>query len=98
MATFQKEIPIDVTTALRALPDWKLNGAKKLERDFVFRSFPEAFSFMTRIAFEAENLNHHPEFANSYNRVRIELFTHDTGAVTEKDFELARRINAINWT
>ena len=82
---------------LQDLPLWTLNSMDKLEREFVFKSFPEAFSFMTRVAFEAERLGHHPDWQNSYNRVRIELSTHDAGGVTEKDIELARHIERINW-
>jgi 4a-hydroxytetrahydrobiopterin dehydratase len=82
---------------LQDLQLWKLNSKDKLEREFTFKSFPEAFSFMTRVAFEAERLGHHPDWENSYNRVRIELSTHDAGGVTEKDIELARHIERINW-
>lgn len=79
------------------LPHWKINSQNKLEREFVFRTFPEAFSFMTRVAFEAEDLNHHPDWFNSYNKVKIELISHDAGKITERDYELARRIDRINW-
>jgi 4a-hydroxytetrahydrobiopterin dehydratase len=87
-----------MTDIVQKLPKWKVNAQGKLEREFAFRDFPEAFSFMARIAFEAEKLDHHPDWSNSYNRVRIELFTHDSRRITEKDAELARRIDAINWT
>ncbi len=92
--------PFTMSTArqLSSLSNWKTNSQGKLEREFTFNKFPEAFSFMTRVAFEAEHMNHHPDWFNSYNRVRITLFTHDEGSVTEKDYELARRIDAINWT
>src|SRR5215210_6911286 len=83
------------TAVLQRLPSWKINSQNKLERDFVFKSFPEAFSFMTRISFEAERLNHHPDWSNSYNRVKIELVSHDSGGITEKDIELASRIEKI---
>jgi 4a-hydroxytetrahydrobiopterin dehydratase len=78
--------------ALKQLPRWSLlNG--KLFRSYVFKDFQEAFSFMTRVALKAEGLNHHPEWFNVYNRVKIELITHDAdtagGAVTHKDVELA---------
>lgn len=76
---------------------WNLNQEGKLEAEFKFKTFPEAFSFMTRVAFEAERLNHHPDWFNSYNTVKIELMTHDAGGITEKDLELARKIAAISW-
>lgn len=87
----------EINSGLQALPSWKLNAQSKLEREFKFRTFREAFSFMIRVAFEAEEINHHPDWSNSYNRVKIELTTHDAGGLSEKDFELARRIENINW-
>ena len=83
---------------LQDMQDWKLNSQGRLEAEFSFKTFPEAFSFMTRIAFEAERLNHHPDWSNSYNKVKIELITHDAGGITGLDIELARRISKISWT
>jgi 4a-hydroxytetrahydrobiopterin dehydratase len=60
-----------------------------LKKTFEFESFTAAFSFMTAVAFEAEKMNHHPNWSNVYNRVDIHLQTHDTGGVTGLDFELA---------
>lgn len=62
---------------------------------FEFENFKEAFTSMTRIAFEAERLNHHPEWSNVYNSLEIYLSTHDVDGVTEKDFELARIIDEL---
>lgn len=68
----------------------------RLSREFRFGDFSEAFAFMTRVAMEAEKMNHHPTWANVWNKVEIHLSTHDAGdVVTEKDRELARRIDAI---
>jgi 4a-hydroxytetrahydrobiopterin dehydratase len=80
------------------MENWKENSNHKLERSFKFKNFKEAFSFMTRVAFEAEDMDHHPDWTNSYNEVKIELITHAAGKITEKDFELAKRIDKINWT
>jgi 4a-hydroxytetrahydrobiopterin dehydratase len=88
----------ELTTALQSLPRWKTNAQGRLERSVKFQNFAEAFSFMTRIAFEAEALNHHPDWSNSYNQVKIELTTHDAGGITANDLELARRIDRIDWT
>lgn len=75
--------------------DWSILQGK-LHRDLVFGDFVAAFAFMTRVADAAEELGHHPEWFNVYNRVSIDLSTHDAGgAVTEKDFELARRIDQL---
>ena len=68
----------------------------KLCRTFTFKDFSAAFAFMTRVAFLAEKQNHHPEWTNVYNTVRIALSTHDAGgAVTEKDRKLAASIDAL---
>lgn len=76
-------------------PGWiEENG--KLCRSFKFADFTEAFAFMTRVAFMAEKQNHHPEWTNVYNTVRIELSTHDAGgAITDKDHKLADAISRI---
>ena len=68
----------------------------KLYSKFVFRDFSEAFAFMTRVALEAEKMNHHPLWTNVYNTVEIWLCTHDAGdIITEKDTRLAEKIDAL---
>lgn len=68
----------------------------KLQKDFEFKDFARAFSFMTRVAFAAEKMNHHPEWSNVWNKVSISLSTHDAGdIVTEKDKKLADAIDKI---
>lgn len=72
------------------------NENNKLYRRFQFADFSEAFAFMTRVAIEAEKMNHHPEWRNVWNTVEIWLSTHDAGdIVTEKDQELAKRIDLL---
>jgi len=67
-----------------------------LSKTFVFADFAEAFAFMTRVALIAEQLEHHPEWSNVWNRVSIKLCTHSAGnTVTEKDREFAQRIDAF---
>lgn len=74
---------------------WKEQN-NKLSRSFEFKNFSEAFAFMTRVAFLAEQHNHHPEWTNIYNRVEIYLSTHDAGGVvTDKDRALAADIDAL---
>lgn len=69
---------------------------KKLTRDFEFNDFIEAFSFMTKVALVAEKMNHHPDWSNAYNKVTIELSTHDQGdIVTDKDRKLAQEIDKL---
>jgi len=89
--------PAEINAALTALPGWTFKH-DALVKEFKFGNFREAMSFMTRVAFEAEALNHHPDWTNVYNRVAIRLNTHDAGGkVTAKDVELARKIQMISW-
>ena len=68
----------------------------KLYRKFQFKDFSEAFAFMTRVALEAEKMNHHPEWKNTWNTVEIWLSTHDAGdIVTEKDEALSKKIDSL---
>jgi len=86
--------PEDLNRALQTLGGWTvLNG--KLHRELTFGDFSEAFGFMTRVAFLAERLNHHPEWSNVYGRVVIDLTTHDAGGISPKDVEFARGVNAL---
>ncbi|MEM1230578.1 MAG: 4a-hydroxytetrahydrobiopterin dehydratase [Pseudomonadota bacterium] len=68
--------------------DWSLKD-EKLHRSYRFTDFVEAFGFMSQIALEAEKRNHHPEWFNVYNTVKVDLTTHDAGGISVKDFELA---------
>ena len=80
---------------VRNLKGWELND-EKLEKSFKFRNFVDAFGFMTRIALEAEKMNHHPEWSNVYNNVTIKLSTHDAGGITDHDITLAKIIDDTN--
>ena len=82
---------------LSALSDWASEGGS-LVKTFTFGSFREAFSFMTRVALEAEMMDHHSTWTNVYNRVTVRLNTHSAGdKITAKDVELARKIQQISW-
>jgi 4a-hydroxytetrahydrobiopterin dehydratase len=76
---------------------WELVAATSkpshLRANFAFTDFPQAFAFMTRTALEAEKMNHHPDWSNSYNKVSVELSTHDAGGVTELDLALATKMS-----
>ena len=83
----------EIRAHLKTLPGWELRGTK-LWREITFPDFVTAFAFMTEVALRAEKADHHPEWFNVYNRVRIELATHDAGStVTEKDIRLAAEIS-----
>lgn len=84
----------EIETRLEELEGWEFNE-NALETTFEFQNFKEAFTLMTRIAFECEAMGHHPDWTNVYNRLHIRLSTHDAGGVTGKDFELARLIEDL---
>jgi 4a-hydroxytetrahydrobiopterin dehydratase len=70
---------------------WSREGKRDaITREFVFPDFNRAFTFMTQVALAAEKADHHPEWSNVYNKVRVTLTTHDAGGVTQKDLDLAR--------
>lgn len=86
-----------VSAALRALPGWR-HDAEALVKTFQFGSFREAMAFMVRVSYEAEAMDHHPEWTNVYNRVVVRLHTHDAGSrVTAKDVALAEKMQHISW-
>jgi len=85
---------IDIDEQLKNLPGWSIVN-EKLHREFQFESFNQAFGFMTRAAMEIEKMNHHPEWFNVYNRITIELTTHDAGGITKNDVSLAKILNSL---
>ena len=72
-----------------------LDGRDAISKSFKFKNFGEAFAFMTRIAIQAEKMDHHPEWFNVYNTVDITLSSHDVGGISERDLTLARFIDAV---
>ena len=66
-----------------------------LKGSFIFKNFNDAFSFMKKVAIKCEDMNHHPKWTNVYNKVDVELYTHDSGGITEKDFELSSYMDSI---
>lgn len=84
----------DIEEELKNLPGWKIVN-EKLYREFQFESFNQAFGFMTRAAMEIEKMNHHPEWFNVYNKITIELTTHDAGGITKNDVNLAKILNSL---
>jgi len=86
--------PVDLAALATTLPNWQL-VAGKLHRDLVFADFVEAFAFMTKVALIAEAMEHHPEWTNVWNRVSIDLVTHDMGGLSNLDVQLAQRIDGL---
>ncbi|MEX1315984.1 MAG: 4a-hydroxytetrahydrobiopterin dehydratase [Synechococcaceae cyanobacterium] len=86
--------PEQINTLPSSLPAWSLETGK-LHRELRFADFSEAFGFMARVALAAETLGHHPEWSNVWNRVTIDLTTHDTGGLSDLDVKLAQRIDEL---
>ncbi|WP_297795058.1 4a-hydroxytetrahydrobiopterin dehydratase [uncultured Eudoraea sp.] len=84
----------EVTKRLKNLNGWEYKDGS-IERIYKFKNFKDAFSIMTRIAFECEQQNHHPDWSNVYSSLNIRLNTHDAGGITDKDFKLAESIEKI---
>lgn len=84
----------EINDAIGALPGWRVENSK-LRREYRFADFVHAFGFMATAAIAIEKMNHHPEWFNVYNRVTVDLTTHDAGGISPKDFELARLLDSI---
>ena len=84
----------DIDEELKSLPGWSVVN-EKLHKEFQFDNFNQAFGFMTRSAMEIEKMNHHPEWFNVYNKITIELTTHDAGGITKNDINLAKILNSL---
>lgn len=94
MGKIEKLSDEQIQARLGDIPGWKI-AAAKLHREFQFKNFVEAFGFMTSLALHAEAKGHHPEWFNVYNRVVIDLNTHDVGGLSTLDFEFADAANAL---
>lgn len=82
--------------ALKALGGWAaVAGRDAIKKSFQFRTFAEAWGFMSKVALAAEKMNHHPEWFNVYNKVEITLSTHDAGGLSRRDIELAKIIDKL---
>ncbi len=84
----------DIDEELKNLAGWSVVN-EKLHKEFQFDSFNQAFGFMTRAAMQIEKMNHHPEWFNVYNKITIELTTHDAGGITKNDVNLAKILNSL---
>ncbi len=94
MSELRKLSDKEIQAKLAETTGWKVaNG--KLHREFQFENFVEAFGFMARAAILAEKINHHPEWFNVYNRVTVDLNTHDVGGLSDYDFQLAGAMNDL---
>ena len=87
----------ELRASLEQISGWEVKS-EKLHREFKFADFAHAFGFMTTAAIFIEKMNHHPEWFNVYNRISVDLTTHDAGGITEKDVKLARLLDSIYST
>ena len=92
--TVTKATESEIVEALAGLGSWAVVDGK-LHREYKFRDFVQAFGFMTQVALLAERAAHHPEWFNVYNRVVVDLTTHEAGGITQKDLDLARQMEEI---
>ena len=83
-----------IENALKNLDGWSVVN-EKLHKDFQFGDFNQAFGFMARASMHIEKMNHHPEWFNVYNKLSVDLMTHDAGGITENDIQLARILNSL---
>ena len=83
-----------IKVELAGLSGWSVVNAK-LHKDFVFDDFVDAFGFMCKAAIHIEKMNHHPEWFNVYNKISVDLTTHDAGGITQNDIALARILNSL---
>ena len=84
----------EIARRLESLPEWTLRDGT-LHREFRFPSFPEAFGFMASAAIVAQELDHHPDWTNSYDRVTVSLSSHDVHGISDRDFALAERMSRL---
>jgi len=95
MANYKILTDDEIRSALMSLPDWTVK-APNIEATFELKTFRDAIAFIVEVAIEAEAMNHHPEFKNSYNIVSFSFCTHDAGMkITDLDIETARKISAL---
>lgn len=83
-----------IKSELKSLDGWTVKD-DKLHKDFVFEDFVDAFGFMSRASMHIERINHHPEWFNVYNKLSVDLTTHDAGGITQNDITLARTLNSL---
>ena len=94
MSERKKLTELELATALKSLSGWSVADGK-LHKEFKFKNFVQAFGFMSSVALIAEGMNHHPDWSNVYNRVVIDLVTHDLGGISSFDVEFAGRADKL---
>lgn len=95
MAPAAKLTPNQLEIALKQRPDWKLNAGGQIEKTFEFSGFPQSLLFVNAVGLVAEKQNHHPDILILWNKVRLSMNTHDSGGITQKDFDLAKAVDQL---
>ena len=90
-----KMTPNQIDLAIKDLPDWKINSNGEIEKTFSLTGFAQSLMFVNSVGLIAESKNHHPDILIQWNKVRLSLTTHDSDGLTDKDFEIARLVNAL---
>ena len=88
----------EIQGKLRTVPGWELTKSKAIQKKFTFGNFKDALTFVNKVGELAEQSNHHPDIIISYNKVTLSLISHDAGALTTKDFDLAGHIEKMGKT
>lgn len=83
-----------ISNEIKKLDGWKVTN-EKLHKEFIFDDFNQAFGFMTKAVIHIEKMNHHPEWFNVYNKLTVDLTTHDAGGITQNDIKLASILNSL---
>lgn len=94
MVNIQKSSASEIQAFITRYPTWKIEN-RKLSKTFVFKDFLQAFEFMTQAALIVERRQHHPEWLNIYNTIHVQLTTHESNGITQRDFELANAMDEI---
>ena len=89
--------PEQIAQRMMTVPDWQLVGGTAIRRRFTFGSFKEAVSYVVRMAFHAEEADHHPDITISHKSVTLSFSTHSESGLTERDFEGARKADRVSW-
>lgn len=89
--------PQQIEQQMATVPGWRLVDGTAIEKEYTFGSFKEAISYVVRMAFHAEEVDHHPDIRISYKEVTLSFSTHSEGGLTERDFDGARKADRVAW-
>lgn len=88
----------EIEERMKALDGWKIKGTEKIYKEFSFKNFKQALDFTNKVGAVAEEIQHHPDIYLAWGKVEIEIHTHQTGNLTQSDFDLAEKIDQIDYS